>query len=453
MAVESTILLENTFEYDINLFYTLRGELDTSQNPDYPAAIKGDAYYINKAGSLGGKEVEISTLIVAKKDTPTGDDQTVGSNWHLFKPSKGKTNILNRTIEVKDFGTPFDADDFEIFDHIDNTKKLNFDLSSISTSATVTLTIPDQSGTIALNEDLTAHISDFNNPHQVTQAQIATGFTEGSIPFTNNAGILIEDNANIFWDDTLNHLGIGTTTPLKGIHIHNLLSNGDGGAQLHLSATSVENAGGYIHSLGVNSIAMIAGAEYNGQWIKRSNPMTIFTTDSAGFRVMINTGGTTGASFTPVERLRVNTTGSLGIGIFVPGTNGERVFIMGNSIKPDDSPINTVQMWAQDWNGSGTHAFFMRGEEGIEHVFGSNVGFGLINPTASLHIDQSSLTGAQPVQKLDQADLSEEFIDFIAIEATGNPVEDVGAKSLTVTKFVRVSVNGVKLYLEAGTIA
>jgi len=140
MATETVIQLENTFEYDINLFFTLKGQLDASLTPNFPAAIKSDAYYIKKTGSIGGKEVETGNIIIAKKDTPTGDDKTVGDNWHLFKPSKGKTNILNRTIEVKDFGTPFDAEDFEILDHIDNTKKFKVDVSIVPTNTTVTLT-------------------------------------------------------------------------------------------------------------------------------------------------------------------------------------------------------------------------------------------------------------------------------------------------------------------------
>ena len=46
----------------------------------------------------------------------------------------------------------------------------------------------------------------------------ATGFTAGSVIFSNGT-ILTEDNANLFWDDTNNRLGIGTATPLDTVHI------------------------------------------------------------------------------------------------------------------------------------------------------------------------------------------------------------------------------------------
>lgn len=78
---------------------------------------------------------------------------------------------------------------------------------------------------------------------------------------------------------------------------------------------------------------------------------------------------------------------------------------------------------------------------------------GVASASGTVHADQASTSGAQPVIYLDQADVSEEFIRFDATEATGNSIEDVGAKTLTTTKFIRININGVDLYLQAGTIA
>ena len=41
----------------------------------------------------------------------------------------------------------------------------------------------------------------------------ATAFTLGSVVFAGASGVYTQDNANFFWDDTLNRLGIGTATP------------------------------------------------------------------------------------------------------------------------------------------------------------------------------------------------------------------------------------------------
>lgn len=41
----------------------------------------------------------------------------------------------------------------------------------------------------------------------------ATQFTAGSIVFAGASGVYTQDNANLFWDDTNNRLGVGTATP------------------------------------------------------------------------------------------------------------------------------------------------------------------------------------------------------------------------------------------------
>ena len=40
-----------------------------------------------------------------------------------------------------------------------------------------------------------------------------TSLTTGSVPFVGSAGLITQDNPNLFWDDTNNRFGIGTTSP------------------------------------------------------------------------------------------------------------------------------------------------------------------------------------------------------------------------------------------------
>lgn len=71
-----------------------------------------------------------------------------------------------------------------------------------------------------------------------------------------------------------------------------------------------------------------------------------------------------------------------------------------------------------------------------------------------LSIDQGDATAAIAVLDLDQADLSEEFIQFTAAIGVGNPIEAVGAKTLTTTHFVFITLNGtLGRYIQVGTIA
>lgn len=46
-----------------------------------------------------------------------------------------------------------------------------------------------------------------------------TEFTTDSIVFTGTSGIYAQDNSNLFWDNTNNRLGIGTTTPAAKVDI------------------------------------------------------------------------------------------------------------------------------------------------------------------------------------------------------------------------------------------
>ncbi len=83
-----------------------------------------------------------------------------------------------------------------------------------------------------------------------------------------------------------------------------------------------------------------------------------------------------------------------------------------------------------------------------------DVGIGAATPSAQLHVDQSSTTAAKPVLYLDQADISEEMIEFNTTIGTGNAIEAVGAKSLTVTHFIKCTLpGGLTRYIPVGTIS
>jgi hypothetical protein len=47
-----------------------------------------------------------------------------------------------------------------------------------------------------------------------------TNATAGSVFFAGAAGVIQQDNANLFWDDTNNELGIGTNSPDGTLHVH-----------------------------------------------------------------------------------------------------------------------------------------------------------------------------------------------------------------------------------------
>jgi hypothetical protein len=62
----------------------LQGGTDASGNPNYPSALKGDAYYITVAGKIGGasgKSVDVGDLVIATADNAGGAEGSVGTSW------------------------------------------------------------------------------------------------------------------------------------------------------------------------------------------------------------------------------------------------------------------------------------------------------------------------------------------------------------------------------------
>lgn len=83
-----------------------------------------------------------------------------------------------------------------------------------------------------------------------------------------------------------------------------------------------------------------------------------------------------------------------------------------------------------------------------------NVGIGTKTLSAKCHVDQSVTDAAIPVLYLDQADVSEEMIEFNTTIGVGNAIEAAGGKALTTTHFIKVTLPGaLTRYIPCGTIA
>jgi hypothetical protein len=70
------------------------GAIDASTNPNYPAAVRGDSYYISVAGKIGGASgiaVDISDQIICiAGSSAAGTQAAVGANWIILQ-----ANVIN----------------------------------------------------------------------------------------------------------------------------------------------------------------------------------------------------------------------------------------------------------------------------------------------------------------------------------------------------------------------
>ena len=93
-----------------------------------------------------------------------------------------------------------------------------------------------------------------------------TAFTKGSVVFAGTGGVYTQNNADFFWDNTNNRLGIGTATPQFTLHVYNpsaatsmvLGGNSASGGYTALLLSTSANTGGYS---GLQSVSS-AGSSY-----------------------------------------------------------------------------------------------------------------------------------------------------------------------------------------------
>lgn len=83
---------------------------------------------------------------------------------------------------------------------------------------TITLTTTGTSGASTLVGN-TLNIPQYSGGGSMAIGGSITSATTGSVLFAGASGILQQDNANFFWDDTNNRLGINTATPFCPIHV------------------------------------------------------------------------------------------------------------------------------------------------------------------------------------------------------------------------------------------
>lgn len=101
--------LRTMFENILDSINTVcKGIKDCSSNPDYPAAEKGDWYFIDVPGKIGGasgKTVQSGSYVFCISDAVTGDESAVGNKWLVMPGQKQTAQIFTSSeIDMKTTG-------------------------------------------------------------------------------------------------------------------------------------------------------------------------------------------------------------------------------------------------------------------------------------------------------------------------------------------------------------
>ena len=141
----------------------------------------------------------------------------------------------------------------------------------------------------------------------------ATAFTAGSVVFAGASGVYTQDNANLFWDNANDRLGIGTASPTYTFDVSGIArafqSASAGTSNLVSANTSTANNTTKYTSL------LFQGVDTIGT-LKNSGFVVVGPADSnyVGSYMAFSTR----AADATLERLRIDSAGNVGIGIATP---------------------------------------------------------------------------------------------------------------------------------------
>lgn len=241
----------------------------------------------------------------------------------------------------------------------------------------------------------------------------------------------------------------GTTTANGDIFIQ----NGGGQTMIGVNGTFDSNETLHVYkSLGsvggtnvnFNTSKTVAGGFNYGLYNKVDISVGSGTTDSVqGLFNYVNNSNLGTVNFVEAFTQRIDNTGTGSIGeasnikIFTPTSNGTITTLYGIYLEPQTG-TGIATGWSIYADGG---KMFHRDPMQIGNTtFGAAVAY--------LDVRQLSTTVAYPTLRLEQSDLSEEFIQFQTTIGTGNPI----VASSTATTFshkIRVSVNGTFKFLYA----
>jgi hypothetical protein len=84
----STAYVDSAVATAVSGLLDFKGNLDASEEPNYPTASRGDTYYISVAGRVGGasgKTVAVGDALIAKNDNAGGTEASVGTDWFVLE--------------------------------------------------------------------------------------------------------------------------------------------------------------------------------------------------------------------------------------------------------------------------------------------------------------------------------------------------------------------------------
>jgi len=220
-----------------------------------------------------------------------------------------------------------------------------------------------------------------------------TAFTAGSVVFAGASGVYSQDNANFFWDNTNDRLGIGTASPGERLTV---AATANSAARITSTATTTAliidntNANAWGSNLAIRTGGVAAGyfGTIGSLLGSTSQDITAYADTGNGFRVYTNGNN---------ERMRIDSSGNVGIGTATPDVFGR---FYTRSVGINSSGTSMLQINGTTYGGidlgfNGTRTATMLAETGglfIQTVTAAAMSLGT-NGLERMRIDTSGNVG------------------------------------------------------------
>ena len=331
---------------------------------------------VEGTGAVG---LQIKTTGAAAVDTfnMVNDMDATGNFWFAKGSSSTVPTSPNRLMNITNWGN------VEIFGQEVNNTNDNSGILSLKTQASA-----DGGQRNEVSLEFYADRTDLNTPSGYLGYESNTTFDLSLMNSKNGKLILGTSNTAAVTITSSSAVGIGTTTPDSALTINSNNTK----TTLHLTAMG---GGGYLSARGNTSqLDVFGGYEYDlaaSNYKARATAAAGVEFNAGTFRVYTNSGLTSGNTFTPTERLRIDTSGYVGIGTNSPsylldvnGNSTLRGTVLGNAygiLAVGTAPNNGFYSPATN-----RLAFTANGSEAMRIDYTGDVGIGTSSPGYTLDV-------------------------------------------------------------------